>query len=130
MMEYRSVQSFKEIGTLQCCTSKFSPVISLKALLGEFQSVISVIHRHHHPLSQKPHRTVGEHQNSNTHLQNPPTPPQTSLVHRAGPVPPPHRPCDYFGLWGLRTTEPPKWLNIHKPHICLPLGSNLNIRAL
>lgn len=115
------------IGILQCCTPKFSPAASLKASpgeFGEFQSVISEIHRHHHSLSpkkkKKSHRTPKL-------KQTPAQPPQTLLVHGAGPAPPPHRTWGYFG--NLKTTEPPKRLNIHKPHICLPLEGNLNIKC-
>lgn len=52
------------------------------------------------------------------------------LVQLVGVVPPLYVLCNYFGLLGLKTTKPPKWLNMYKTHICIPLESNLTIIVL
>lgn len=101
MMEHRLGQVFEGTGILQCCTPKFSPAASPKALLGEFQPVISVTHRHYHSLSPK---NIPQNSGRTPELKHTPAqPPQTLPVHGAGPAPPggTHRTWDSFGLLGI-----------------------------
>lgn len=86
MMEHRPGQSFAEIGILQCCTPKFSPATTLKALLGQFQSLISIIHRHYHSLSPKTPTEQWENTKTQPHTC---TTTPTLACPSAGPAPPP-----------------------------------------